>query len=157
MKSEELDRRIAALEADLAGQAQTIEERRGANPKEELRGIKVGAKKDLDRFVDDMIRQLPNVIDTAKGRRSEAVFLPAYLEDEFKKWGGDGDERNRGAQLEALAEKTIRRLVRDDAKRIEASAWPTFSARTTSGSDVQVDTLAYDVGVVALPPRRAGS
>jgi small GTP-binding protein len=145
MKSDELDRRIAALEADLAGQAKTIEERRVAI-REDIRGIKVGAKKDLDRFVDDMIRQLPNVIDTAKAGELKQ-FLPAYLEDEFKKWA-DAETREIAGQLETLAEKTIA-LVRDDAmessKRV-AAVLGTDHKRL----DVQVDTLAYDVGVVAL-------
>jgi small GTP-binding protein len=145
MKADELDRRIAALEADLAGQAQTIEQRRVAI-REEIRGIKVGAKKDLDRFVDDMIRQLPNVIDTAKAGDLKQ-FLPAYLEDEFKKWA-EHETREIAAQLESLAEKTIA-LVRDDAmessKRVSA-----VLGTDNKRLDVQVDTLAYDVGVVAL-------
>jgi len=145
MKAEELDRRIAALEADLAGQAQTIEQRRAAI-REEITGIKVGAKKDLDRFVDDMIRQLPNVIDTAKAGDLKQ-FLPAYLEDEFKKWA-EAETKEIAAQLETLAEKTIA-LVREDAMESSKRVSAVLGA-DHKRLDVQVDTLAYDVGVVAL-------
>ena len=72
MKSDELERRIALLEKDLAGQAGTIEQRR-SQIREEVSGIRVGARKDLDRFVDDVIRQLPHVIDVGEGRRAQAV------------------------------------------------------------------------------------
>lgn len=145
MKGEELDRRIAALETDLAGQAKTIEERR-AQIREEISGIKVGAKKDLDRFVDDMIRQVPNVIDTAKSGDLKQ-FLPAYLEDEFKKWA-EVETREIAGQLEALAEKTIA-LVRDDAHASSKRVAAVLGA-DNKRLDVQIDTLAYDVGVVAL-------
>lgn len=145
MNGEELDRRIGALETDLAGQAQTIEQRR-AKIREEVSGIKVGAKKDLDRFVDDMIRQLPNVIDTAKAGDLKQ-FLPAYLEDEFKKWA-DVETKEIAGQLESLAEKTIA-LVREDALESSKRVAEVLGA-DNKRLDVQIDTLAYDVGVVAL-------
>ncbi|MGH7282543.1 MAG: dynamin family protein, partial [Polyangiaceae bacterium] len=53
MKGEELERRIQALTTDLEGQATTIEERR-SKIREEVQGIKVGANKDLDRFIDEL-------------------------------------------------------------------------------------------------------
>jgi small GTP-binding protein len=145
MKVEELDRRIAMLEEDLAGRAGTIEQRR-VQIREEVQGIKVGARKDLERFVDDMIRQLPNVIDSAKSGALKQ-FLPAFLEDEFKKWA-EAETKEMAAQLELLAEKTIA-LVREDAhdssKRV-SEVLGTDHKRL----DVSIDTFAYDVGVVAL-------
>ncbi|MEO6418761.1 MAG: dynamin family protein, partial [Polyangiaceae bacterium] len=63
MKTDELERRIGLLSKDLAGQAGTIEQRR-MKIREDVNGIKVGGRKDLDRFVDDVIRQLPNVIES---------------------------------------------------------------------------------------------
>ncbi len=145
MKSDEIERRIAALEGDLAGQTGTIEQRR-MQIREDVSGIKTAAKKDLDRFVDDICRQLPNVIDSAKPQELRQ-FLPAFLEDAFKQWAED-ETRDIAMQLERLAEKTIA-LVREDARD---------SARRVAGVlgsdarrlDVQVDTIKYDVGVVAL-------
>jgi small GTP-binding protein len=145
MKTEEIDRRIAALEQDLAGKSGTIEQRRMAI-REDVSGIKASARKDLDRFVDDVCRQLPNVIDAAKPTELKQ-YLPAFLEDAYKQWAEE-ETKEIAMQLEQVAEKTVA-LVREDAhdsaKRVAA----------VMGSDarrleVQVDTLRYDMGVVAL-------
>ncbi len=145
MKTDEIERRIAALEKDLAGQAGTIEQRRG-RIREDVAAIKTGTRKDLDRFVDDVIRQLPNVIDSAKPGELKQ-YLPAFLEDAYRQWAED-ETREIAMQLEQLAEKTVA-LVREDAHE---------NARRVAGMmgadarrlDVQVDTIRYDVGVVAL-------
>jgi small GTP-binding protein len=145
MKTEEIERRVAALEKDLAGQSGTIEQRRG-QIREDVSGIKAAAHKDLDRFVDDVCRQLPNVIDAAKPTDLKQ-YLPAFLEDAYKQWAEE-ETREIAMQLEQLAEKTVA-LVREDAhdsaKRV-ASALGSDARRL----DVQVDSIKYDVGVVAL-------
>jgi small GTP-binding protein len=145
MRGEEIERRIKLLEQDLAGQAGTIEQRR-VQIRQELSGIKVGAKKDLDRFVDDMIRQIPDVIDAAKPGDLKQ-YLPAFLEDEFKKWA-EKETKEVADQLETLAEKTIA-LVREDALASSQRVSEVLGAENKR-LDVQVDTFAYDVGVVAL-------
>jgi ribosome biogenesis GTPase A len=145
MKGEEIDRRIAALEKDLAGQTGTIEQRR-MQIREDVVGIKVAARKDLDRFVDDVCRQLPNVIDSAKPPDLKQ-FLPAFLEDAFKQWA-ENETREIASQLEQLAEKTVA-LVREDA-RDSARRVAAMLGHDARRLDVQVDTIRYDVGVVAL-------
>jgi small GTP-binding protein len=145
MKSEEIDRRIAALEKDLAGQTGTIEQRR-MNIREEVVSIKVAARKDLDRFVDDVCRQLPNVVDSAKPQDLKQ-FLPAFLEDAFKEWA-ESETREIATQLEQLAEKTVA-LVREDARE-SAKRVASVLGADARRLDVQVDTIRYDVGVVAL-------
>ena len=145
MKGDELDRRIAALEQDLLGKAGTIEQRR-IQIREDVSAIKVGARKDLERFVDDVCRQLPNVIDAAKPGDLKQ-YLPAFLEDAYRQWAEE-ETKEIAVQLERLAEKTVA-LVREDAHE---------SAKRVAGVlgsdarrlDVQVDTIRYDVGVVAL-------
>lgn len=145
MKTEEIDRRLAALEEDLAGRAGTIEQRR-MQIREEVSAIKTGARKDLDRFVDEVIRQLPNVIESAKPGELKQ-YLPAFLEDAFKQWTEE-ETREIAMSLERLAEKTVA-LVREDAhdsaKRVAA-----VMGSDARRLDVQVDTIRYDVGVVAL-------
>ncbi len=145
MKNDEIERRIAALEKDLAGQTGTIEQRR-MQIREEVASIKTSARKDLDRFVDDVCRQLPNVIDAAKPQDLKQ-FLPAFLEDAFKRWTED-ETREIATQLEHLAEKTIA-LVREDA-RDSARRVASVLGGDAQRLDVQVDTIKYDVGVVAL-------
>jgi small GTP-binding protein len=145
MKSDEIDRRIAALEKDLAGQTGTIEHRRMAI-REDVASIKAGARKDLDRFVDDVCRQLPHVIDSAKPQDLKQ-FLPSFLEDAFKQWA-ENETREIAIQLEQLAEKTVA-LVREDA-RDSARRVASLLGSDARRLEVEVDTIKYDVGVVAL-------
>jgi small GTP-binding protein len=145
MKREELDRRIALLESDLAGQAGTIEQRR-AQIREEVQGIKVGARKDLERFADDVIRQIPHVIDSAKAGDLRQ-YLPAFLEDTFKQWA-EAETKELAAMLEALAEKTVA-LVREDAHAASRRVAETLGTDVKK-LEVTVDTFRYDIGVVAL-------
>jgi len=145
MKSEEIERRIAMLERDLAGQAGTIEQRR-IQIREEVAAIKARAQKDLDRFVDDVCRQLPNVIDSAKPQDLKQ-FLPSFLEDAYKTWAED-ETREIAIELEKLTEKTVA-LVREDA-RDSARRVASLLGHDARRLDVQVDTIKYDVGVVAL-------
>ncbi len=145
MNAAQIDRRIEALEKDLAGQSGTIEQRR-SQIREEVASIKTGAQKDLDRFVDDICRQLPNVIESAKPQDLKQ-FLPSFLEDAFKQWA-EAETKEIAVRLEHLAEKTIA-LVREDARdsaRRVASVLGSDARRL----DVQVDTIKYDIGVVAL-------
>jgi len=149
MKSDELERRINALEKDLAGQAGTIEQRR-MKIREEAQGVRVGARKDLDRFVADVTRQLPHVIESAKTGELKA-HLPAFIEETFRTWA-EAESREIAASLEALAERTVA-LVREDAhdtaKRV-AETLGAGNAAELKGLDVKVDTISYDVGVFAL-------
>ncbi len=145
MKTEELERRIKVLEEDLAGQAGTIEQRR-MKIREEISGIKVSAQKDLDRFVDDTIRQLPNVIDSAK-KEDLRKFLPAFLEDTFRQWA-EAEAKEIAQKLEQLAETTVA-LIKEDAHEA------TKRVANTLGTDVkkleiQIDTFRYDAGVAAV-------
>jgi hypothetical protein len=145
MKTDEIERRIAALEKDLAGQAGTTEQRR-MQIREDVSAIKAAARKDLERFVDDVVQKLPNVIDAAKPAELKQ-YLPAFLEDAYKTWAEE-ETKEIAMQLEQLAEKTVA-LVREDAhesaKRVAA-----LMGSDARRLDVQVDTIKYDVGVVAL-------
>lgn len=145
MKGEELDRRIKMLEQDLAGQAGTIEQRR-VKIREEISGIKVGAQKDLERFVEDTIRQLPDVIDNAK-KDDLKRFLPAFLEDTFRQWA-EAEAKEIGAKLEELTEKTIA-LIKEDANEATKKVAGTLGGDVKK-LDIQIDTLRYDAGVAAV-------
>ena len=145
MTNEELTRRIDILEKDLAGQAKTIEQRRGGI-REEVAAIKAWVKRDLDHFVEDVIRQLPSIIDGAKPDEIK-LHLGPFLERTFVEWA-EKETREIAKALEALAEKTIA-LVRDDAndtaKRLSSALGGDIKA-----PNVTVDSLRYDLGVVAL-------
>jgi predicted GTPase len=145
MKTEEIERRIAAIENDLAGKAGTIEQRR-VQIREEIFGIKTGAHKDLERFVDDVCRQIPDVIESAKAQDLKQ-YLPSFLEDAFRQWAED-ETKEIATQLERVAEKTVA-LVREDAQD-SARRVATMLGSDVRRLEVQVDTIRYDVGVVAL-------
>jgi small GTP-binding protein len=145
MNGDQIERRIEALEKDLAGKSGTIEQRR-MQIREEVSAIKAGARKDLDRFVDDIIRQLPNVIESAKPGDLKQ-FLPSFLEDAFKHWSEE-ETKEIAVKLEQLAEKTIA-LVREDAHD-NARRVAVLLGNDSKRLDVQVDSIKYDIGVVAL-------
>jgi predicted GTPase len=145
MKTDELERRIKMLEEDLAGAAGTIEQRR-IKIREEISGIKVGAQKDLERFIEETIRQLPNVIDSAK-REDLRKFLPAFLQDTFQQWA-EAEGKEIGGKLEALAEKTIA-LIKEDANDATKRVAQTLGHEVKK-LDVQIDTFKYDAGVAAV-------
>lgn len=145
MKTEELERRIKMLEEDLAGQAGTIEQRR-IKIREEISGIKVGAQKDLDKFVEDTIRQLPDVIDSAK-KEDLRKFLPAFLQDTFKQWA-ELEAKEIGGKLEDLTEKTIA-LIKDDANEATKRVAQTLGSDVKK-LDIQLDTFRYDASVAAV-------
>jgi ribosome biogenesis GTPase A/uncharacterized coiled-coil protein SlyX len=145
MTAEELTRRIDVLEKDLAGQSRTIEERRSAI-REEVSAIKAWVRRDLDRFCDDVVRQIPSVIDNASSEEIK-VHLGPFLEKTFTEWA-QAETREIGSALETLAEKTIA-LVRDDAHDVAKRVGEALGGDVKS-PNVEVDTFGYDVGVFAL-------
>lgn len=151
MTSEELDRRIAVLEQDLAGQQKTLEQRRSFI-REEIAGIKAWIRRDVTHFAEDTIKQLPQMIDNAKVDEIK-VHLGPFLERAIVEWA-ERETKEIGAALEKLAERTVA-LVREDAnetaKRLSENLGTDVKAPT-----VEVDTLRYDLGVVALLTVGAG-
>ena len=145
MSAEELERRIGFLEKDLAGQSRTIEERR-SGIREEVAAIKAWVKRDLEHFVDDVLRQLPEMIDNASGDELKR-HLGGFLEKTFAEWAQAETKEIAGA-LETLAEKTIA-LVREDAHDVANRVGEALGA-DMKPPDASIDTFGYDMGVVAL-------
>lgn len=145
MSVEEIDRRVLAIEADLASQARTIEQRR-ASIREEVAAVKAWSRRDLDRFVEDVSAQIPGIVEESEVPDLKAQLGP-FLEKTLRDWA-TAETQEIAEALEKLAEKTVA-LVRDDArdaaKRIAEAM----------GSDLKtpaiaIDSFAYDVGVAAL-------
>ncbi|MBK9264481.1 MAG: dynamin family protein [Polyangiaceae bacterium] len=145
MTSEELSRRIEMLERDLAGQSKTIEERR-FGIREEVARIQAWVQRDLERFVADVTRQIPDVVDNAPADELK-VHLGPFLERTFADWA-QAETKEIANALEALAERTIA-LVRDDAHEVAKRVREALGANLRT-PNVEVDTLGYDVGVIAL-------
>jgi small GTP-binding protein len=141
----ELGRRIELLEVDLRGQAGALTERRLA-VREEVGAIKAWARRDLDRFVDDVVRQLPAMIERAS-RDDLEKHLAAFLQEAFARWA-QAETAEIAAALERLAERAAA-LVQDDAHDVGKRVGDAM------GSDVrapriEVDTFAGDVGIFAV-------
>jgi small GTP-binding protein len=146
MSAQETERRIAAVQRELDGQAQSLAERRSV-VREEAAAIKAWARRDLDRLVDDVSGQVPGLVDKANVEDLK-VHLGPFLEKSFRDWA-QGETREIADALEALAEKTIT-LMREDAsvsgKRLAEALGGDLQSPT-----IAIDTFAYDIGVAALP------
>jgi ribosome biogenesis GTPase A len=142
---EDIQRRIARVELDLEGQKKTVEERKAAI-REEAAAIHAWVRRDLDRFVDDVIRQLPDIIEKATVEELR-VHLSGFLESTFVEWAGREAEEVARA-LEDLAENTVA-LMQDNAHAAAARLGAGVN-KDVRAPDVRVDTLGYDLGVAAL-------
>ncbi|NUO53575.1 MAG: hypothetical protein HOV80_32395 [Polyangiaceae bacterium] len=145
MSVEDLTRRIDILEKDLAGQAKTVEQRRSFI-REEVAAIRAWVRRDLDHFVDDVIKQVPALVDKAKTDEIK-LHLGPFLERTFVEWA-EKETKEIAHALEGLAERTVA-LVREDANE-SAKRLSDKLGGDIKAPDVQVDTLSGDVGVVAL-------
>jgi hypothetical protein len=108
--------------------------------------IRAWVKRDLDRFVDDVGRQLPQIIDEAKGEELK-VYLGSFMEKTLTEWA-QAETKEIADALEALAERTIA-LVREDARDVAKRLGDTLGM-DIKAPNVEVDTFRYDVGVFAL-------
>ncbi|HEU4406296.1 MAG TPA: dynamin family protein [Polyangiaceae bacterium] len=143
MGRDELDRRIAFIAQDKEGQLKGLAGRRAAI-REEVIAIKAWVKRDVGTFTEDLVRQLPAVIDksnTGDVRR----HLGAFLETTFREWA-QAETAEIAAALERLAERTIA-LVQQDAREAGKRLGDGLLLQTPT---LDVDTFAYDVGVFAL-------
>lgn len=145
MSAEQLSRRIELLESDLAGHADTIEKRRLAI-REEAGAIKAWARRDLDRFADDVIRQLPGILDKSSGDDLKQHLGP-FFEHSFRQWA-ELETKEIAAALEALAERMVA-LVKDDAHDVGKRVSGAMGAELKA-PPIEVDRFAYDVGIFAV-------
>jgi small GTP-binding protein len=145
MSVEQLEKRIALLERDLAGHADTIEKRR-LLIREEAGSIKAWARRDLDRFCDDVVRQLPAVLERANASDLKQHLGP-FLEHSFKQWA-EAETREIASALEQLAEKMVA-LVKDDAHDVGKRVSNAMGAELQAPR-IEVDRFAYDVGIFAV-------
>lgn len=145
MSIEQLEKRIRLLERDLEGHSDTIEKRR-LLIREEAGSIKAWARRDLDRFCDDVVRQLPAVLDRANASDLKQHLGP-FLEHSFKQWA-EAETREIASALEQLAEKMVA-LVKDDAHDVGKRVSSAMGAELHTPK-IEVDRFAYDVGIFAV-------
>ncbi|HEY3358001.1 MAG TPA: dynamin family protein, partial [Polyangia bacterium] len=142
---EELTRRAAALEADLAASAARLEERR-AQLVAETAAIRSAAHEDLRRFTAELAAALPAQVEQASAADIRTYFGD-FIEDTFREWL-DGEARTIGGRLEALADQLV--AVLDEDARATAAALGSEVRDGAQALDLKVDSSPYDVSVVAL-------
>jgi small GTP-binding protein len=145
MTRDEIERRIARIELDLEGQKRTVDERRGA-VREEVSAIRAWVRRDLDRFVDDVVRQLPAITE-GSAVEDLRMHLPSFLEATFVSWA-ESESAEVARALEDMAERTVaimRESAHDAARRLSDDAHTDVKP-----PDLTVDTFGYDLGVAAL-------
>ncbi len=145
MSSDELERRTAALVADLDG-ARGLVEKRKQKIDEEIAAIKAVAARDLEAFTNEFAVAVRLEVEksTADDIRR---FLPGFIEDTWRRWL-ETEGKVVGERLEALAE-TIVAIVNEDARDASRSLQD-FLGTGAGAIDVKVDTIAYDMSVFAL-------
>ena len=145
MNLDALKSRIDRLEADLVGQTAAVHERQ-LIIREECGSIKAWAKRDLDRFCDDLIAKLPDLLETASGD-DVRQHLGAFIESAFRDWA-TRETGEIAAALEKLAERMVA-LVKDDAHEVGQRVSAAMGGELQT-PDVEVDTFAYDLGIFAM-------
>jgi GTP-binding protein EngB required for normal cell division len=143
MGRDELDRRIAFIAQDKEGQLKGLAGRRAAI-RDEVIAIKAWVNRDVGTFTEDVLRQLPAVIDTSN-TGDVRRHLSGFLETTFREWA-QAETAEIAAALERLAERTIA-LVQQDAREAGRRLGEGLLLQTPT---LDVDTFAYDVGVFAL-------
>ncbi|MEZ4226938.1 MAG: dynamin family protein [Polyangiaceae bacterium] len=142
---EQLTRRIELLEKDLAGHEETIESRRLAI-REEVGAIKAWARRDLDRFCDDVLAQLPGLLERSRGEDLKQHLGP-FLEHAFRGWA-EAETQEIASALEKLAEKMVA-LAREDADDVGRRVGEAMGTELKTPA-IEVDRFAYDVGIFAV-------
>jgi ElaB/YqjD/DUF883 family membrane-anchored ribosome-binding protein len=143
MTQVELADRIERLTRDQKQYERGLVERR-AMIRDEILAIKGWVGRDLSNLCDDIVRQLPALIEKVEADDLKK-HLGAFLEDAFRKWAEE-ESREIAAALERLAEKTLAHVkedVRDAAQQLGSG----FAVRAPT---IEVDTFVYDVGVSIL-------
>lgn len=142
---EQIARRIAALESELEGNHQSIEQRR-LEIREAAGAIKTGARRDLERFVEDTLSKLPGLLEEASGE-DVRLHLGAFIEQAFREFL-EQEATTIAADLEKLSERMVA-LLSDDAD-LHAEELARALGQSMKSPSIEVDTFAYDFGILAV-------
>lgn len=140
----ELERRLATLETDLSS-TRDQHARREQKIREALAAIKAIVRKDCEEFGRRFAATLPAEIESSKSDDLKR-YLPSFMEERFRSFA-DRQGLELAKRLERVAEDAIAFVSEEARARGEklAEAFP-----GAPKVDLAVNTLAYDVGVIAL-------
>ncbi len=145
MDQDELERRLAALENDLSS-SEAMADHRERQIRESLSGVKALLRRETEEFGKRFALALPAEIE---GSKSEDLkrYLPSFMEERFRAFA-DSQGEELAKRLEKVAEEAIA-FVSEDAKSRAAHLREALGSGAPE-VDLSVNTLAYDVGVIAL-------
>jgi ribosome biogenesis GTPase A len=145
MDQDELERRLAALETDLSS-SEAMAERRERQIRESLSAVKALIRRETQEFGKRFALALPGEIESSKSEDLKR-YLPSFMEERFRTFADkQGEELAR--RLEQVAEEAIT-FVSEDAQE-RAKKLKEVLGSGAPEVDLTVNTLAYDVGVIAL-------
>ena len=144
LTQEELDKRLKLLDDDLASSADAGA-RREAKIRQDLAAIKALVRKECDDFGKRFSSALPAEIESSKAEDLKR-YLPGFMEERFRSFA-DKQGLDIAKRMEKVAEEAIA-FVSDEARSRGEKIADAFPG--TPNVDLTVNTLAYDVGVIAL-------
>jgi small GTP-binding protein len=145
MTTEELEGRIHQVKDQLDGNRRQLADYH-RRIEEVSNGIKSTIKNDLDIFIAEFLRQIPEQIDQSDPGDLKR-YLGNFIQDRFRAWAEEEGEKI-SKLCEALAEEIIQ-VTNQNRQEVIASLASQFGT-TTAGLPIEVSTLPYDVGVFAL-------
>lgn len=140
----ELEKRLATLEQDLSS-TRDSHARREQKIRESLAGIKAIVRKECEEFGKRFSASLPAEIESSKADDLKR-YLPNFMEERFRNFA-DRQGLELAKRLERVAEEAIA-FVSEEARAKGEKIAEAFPGAPKV--DLQVSTLAYDVGVIAL-------
>lgn len=144
MDQVDLERRLGALEGDLAS-SEKAAERRERMIRESLAAVKALVRKECDDFGRRFAAALPQEIESSRAEDLKR-YLPGFMEERFRSFA-DRQGQEIQKRLEKVAEEAIAFVSEEARARGEKIAEAFGQAPNV---DLTVNTLAYDVGVIAL-------
>ena len=144
MDVDELQKRLKVLEDDLTSSSDAGA-RREAKIRQDLAAIKALVRKECDDFGKRFSSALPAEIESSKAEDLKR-YLPGFMEDRFRSFA-DKQGLDIAKRMEKVAEEAIA-FVSDEARSRGEKIADAFPG--TPNVDLNVNTLAYDVGVIAL-------
>ena len=144
MDAGELDKRLRTLDDDLASTADAGAKRE-TRIRQDLAAIKALVRKECDDFGKRFASALPAEIESSKADDLKR-YLPGFMEDRFRSFA-DKQGTEIAKRMEKVAEEAIA-FVSDEARARGEKIAEAFPG--APNVDLNVNTLAYDVGVIAL-------
>lgn len=145
MDQQELERRLEALEKDLS-HSEEMADKRERQIRESLSAVKAIVRRETEEFGKRFALAIPGEIESSKAEDLKR-YLPSFMEERFRAFA-DQQGEELAKRLEKVAEEAIAFVTEDAQER--SRKLDELLGGTGPEVDLSVNTLAYDVGVIAL-------